>query len=660
MDHYMVLTNSEEVLFLKKLHEFDILQEGQEHEELKGIYLGSQRLELPFLDYITIRDLMELSGYQFDAPLAALLVAMFSVLQEGSLCLDLAQGGLFARLLAFMEKKKAEEIQGRLLSNLENGAYERLIARNGHGYLPLVLEESNSRRLLYFQRFYVHERRLKDRIEALLEAKCCHHMSDEEAEKIISDVYADELTIRKGGKPITEDPFQIEAMRLALHSQFCIISGGPGTGKTSLMVNMIRCLVRAGVPARQILLGAPTGRAAQRMTEALQHNISTIHRPSSEDKELLGLKGSTLHKILRYTKYRHAFHYNHANPLPASVIFIDEASMVDVIMMEKFLQAADPAVTKIIFLGDKDQLPSVEAGTVFAEMIPEGTRAERFRGRLIILGNVYRAGRNLLQMAERINQGECPEYKTVSFGSALKLKPDSWAFVQDEGLSAWKRCIQQWVNTYYLSHGNGHGKSFRDLVFGAAEMDPDRLLSPESGQESLDRIFGMMERSRILSVVRKGAYGCEGINSRIAQILCREFESSAWNEKSAFTGAVIMITQNDYTKELFNGDTGVVIRDERGTCRAYFRRFGSYISFAMDSLPPWDLAFAITVHKSQGSEFEDALLVLPEDEDHRLLSREIVYTGITRAKKRVILYGHESGLMNALKKKIKRQSGLSW
>jgi exodeoxyribonuclease V alpha subunit len=180
------------------------------------------------------------------------------------------------------------------------------------------------------------------------------------------------LRVSKNGALLIKDRHQINAIKLALSSQFSIISGGPGTGKTSLMVNILRCLVRAHIHTEKIdtekidiekiLLAAPTGRAAQRMTEAVSGNISTIANPSPEDIRLLKLKGATLHKILKYKAYKNDFHYKDTNPLPASVIVVDEASMIDVVMMDKFLQAIDPAKTRLIFMGDKDQLPSVEAG----------------------------------------------------------------------------------------------------------------------------------------------------------------------------------------------------------------------------------------------------------------------------------------------------------
>ncbi len=657
----MKRVGTEEIQLPDRLIDFGILQE-KAGEDTKSVYVSSKKLELPFLDYITVRDLLGLVGYEDEAPLVAVLVALFGVLQEGSLCLDLAQDRLTARLETFLPVKKAGEIAEKFLSGLAADKYRRVITRDGDAYLPLILSETPGRKFLYFQRLYVHENSLRLRMETLLQAETSQGISEEAIETFIREIYSPQLCIRlsETGKPIERDRHQLDAIRLAVRSQFSIISGGPGTGKTSLMVNILRCLQRAGIRVEEIFLGAPTGRAAQRMTEAVQYNLGTIKAPSSGDIQLLNLKGNTLHKILRYRRYSHDFYYRETNPLPASVVILDEVSMVDVVMMERFLRAVDPSRTRLIFLGDKDQLPSVEAGAVFAEMIPDGIRAKRFKDRLILLEKVYRSGTNLLELAKQINRGKCPEYSPLPFNSALQLKPDKWAFVQNEGIKSWKEHIRLWIQYHYLSPRHEDNRSFKDLVSEAGSMDSAALSNSDSGHEILGQVFGGVERARILSLVRNGIYGCTGINRQIAQDLGLEFESLAWAERDYFTGAVIMITQNDYSKELFNGDVGVVIRDRMGAYRAFFPRFGSFIGFSMDLLPPWELAFSMTVHKSQGSEFDDVLLVLPEDETHRLLTREIVYTGITRAKKRIIIYGAEAALATALERKIERQSGLRW
>ncbi|OQX23332.1 MAG: exodeoxyribonuclease V subunit alpha [Desulfobacteraceae bacterium IS3] len=613
------------------------------------------------LDYLTIDDLCELGGYENDPGLYAVLMMLFAVLQEGSLCLDLDKEKLSEKLQGFLNKEKAGEITTQFLNRLENRRYENLISENGNSYLPVVLERCKEKRRLYFQKFYVCKNSLRDRMNDFLSADLSLKVSDPDIESLIEAVYSEPLAIRvsENGDPIVPDMYQTDAIRLTLRHQFGIVSGGPGTGKTSLMVNILRCLLLAGIAAENILLAAPTGMAAQRMTEAVQKHIRTVREPSAQDKELSEkLKGSTLHKILRYLRYKNDFYFRKPNYLQASVIVADEVSMVDAVMMEKFLWAVNPEKTKLIFLGDKDQLPSVEAGAVFAEMIPDGSKARGFKNRIISLQTCYRSGLNLIGLAKQVNAGVCPEYAPGDFDTAMSLGENQWAFVKAGSLGAWKKYLQIWAQRHYTDFRDTEGHTFGELISSAGQTDADQLHSSDTGNSLLRGIFAHLERVRILSLVRNGSYGCIGINSLISEYLRKAYNQSA--KADIFSGSVIMITRNDYSKSLFNGDVGVVICDAKGTYRAFFQRFGEYICFPTDILPPWETAFAVTVHKSQGSEFDDVLLVLPEDETHRLLSREIIYTGITRAKKRLILYGSQSAFETALSRKIERESGGMW
>ncbi|MDI6688433.1 MAG: exodeoxyribonuclease V subunit alpha [Desulfobacterales bacterium] len=618
----------------------------QAFNENKHPFFGEA--ELSVLDLMTIRDLCKLGGYQNDLPLSAVLMAMFFALQEGSLCLNIDKSSLSDKLQLFMESKKAKQISDKFLYGLAENRYNNLIARNIDTYLPLIAYESKEKKLLYFQKFFFHETRLKHRLRAFLRANEPCKLSGEKENEILRE-------------PVEKDQDQIKAIRLALGSQFAIISGGPGTGKTFVMVNILRCFVRAGVKPEQIILAAPTGRAAQRMTEAIHSQINSIENPCPEDIELLKMTGSTLHRILRYKTSSHDFHYRDTNPLPASVVIVDEVSMVDVVMMERFLRAIDPAKTRLVLLGDKDQLPSVEAGAVFAEMIPEETEDNIFKDRLVVLKKVYRSGANLLRLAKQVNEGKFPECLPISLNSALLLKEDNWAFVlPDDNINKWKKQLRLWVEHHYLGRTNKDNKSYKELILEAVKLDADSLAYSDDEQNILDQIFSKIEKARILTLLRKGVYGCSWINSIIAQYLSFELEPLTRMHNNIFSGAVIMITQNDYSKKLFNGDVGVIIKSVDGNYRVFFKRFGSYIFFDMDLLSKWELGFAVTVHKSQGTEFDDVLLVLPDNESHRLLTREIIYTGITRAKKRVILYGIEPAFKSALQRKIERESGLTW
>ncbi len=634
---------------------------GADRSGLEVIDPLLRRTEISLLDVMTIRDLLAWGGHGGDLPLSVLLIAMFAALQEGSLCLDLVQKKVLNRLPEDIRDKTGDAIDA-FVRRLDNGHYGNLVTRNGDEFMPLILDASRGRRLLYFQKYYIHEQGLKDLMERFLAASVSLQLTDQVIEDLLEDMYSDPHVIRVGPsqKPITRDPRQTAAIRLGLKSQFAIVSGGPGTGKTSLMVNILRSLVRAGVPVSRIVLGAPTGRAAQRMTETVQKNIGSILAPTAADRALLDLEGSTLHKILRYRSHDHDFYYREGLPVPASVIVIDEVSMVDVAMMDRFLQAIDPETTKLILLGDKDQLPSVEAGAVFAEMIPDGTRAEKFKDRFIVLEKVFRSGARLRKLAEQTNKGGRPAVTPVSFEVALVNPPDRWAFVHQEGADRWHEHLKTWATHHYLESDAGQGSSYSDAIAQAGTVTADGLVSSDTGRTLLQRIFNGVERARILSFLRGGAYGCTVINRWIASHLIDAVDPSAVAQTSVFTGALVIITRNDYSKALFNGDVGVMIKDADETYRVFFHRSGTYTSLPVSLLPAWELAFAMTVHKSQGSEFDDVLLVLPDDETHRLLTREIVYTGITRAKKRVILYGTETALDTALNRKIERQSGLMW
>jgi exodeoxyribonuclease V alpha subunit len=656
----MTVFNASQDQLIEHLVAFKIF-EGTEKDTIAPLVPFIRRLELSLLDYMTIRDLSEFGECRGDLPLVVVLMAMFAGLQEGSLCLNLDQRQFLTQLPAD-DRKTVKAIFNDFLSGLSVGRYQQLITKNGGEYLPLILDDSSGSDLLYFQKYHVHEKRLKDRMEAFLNATVSLTLPDQTIDALIDEIYADKLAIRVGpsNTPIAKDPQQIEAIRLALKSQFSIISGGPGTGKTSLMVNILRCLVRDDIPVSRIILGAPTGRAAQRMTETIQNNIASIQELSAEDSALLDLTGSTLHKILGYRSYQHEFYYRETNPLPASAVVIDEVSMVDVVMLDKFLQAIDPAQTNLILLGDKNQLPSVEAGAVFAEMIPDGTRAAKFEKRFVVLQKVYRSGTNLLELANQANQGAFPPFKAVSFDKALSQASDQWALVNAESFGQWQDHLHQWVKVQYLSPISGGEESYAALISKAGAMSVDNIASSGEGWSLLGRIFSVVERSRILSFLRNGMYGCLVINDIIADHLIQFFDTSARRQSDGFSGALVIITRNDYSKELFNGDVGVIIKDAHEAYRAFFHRSGAYISFPVNLLPSWEFAFAMTVHKSQGSEFDDVLLVLPDDENHRLLTREIVYTGITRAKKRVLLYGSQSALNTALQRKIRRQSGLMW
>lgn len=637
------------------------LLENETAKSVVAFHPVFQVLDLTPIDWMTIRDLLELGDAENGRPLVVVLALMFAAMREGSLCLELNDNHV-SRLVPGTEIERVNDLINRFLVRLKKKQYRHLIATVKSNRYPLVFETTAGMKRLYFQKHYFHEKNLHQRIEAFLSVDHPCDSTGLSIDTILSDIFSEEGSLRLGktGRPISRDPDQIAAIRQALSSPFTIISGGPGTGKTSVMVNVLRGLVRTGIPADQIALAAPTGRAARRITEAISKLLPTIPSPSNEDRKLLALKGSTLHKLLRYSRYRHNFYYREGNPLPVDVAIIDEVSMVDVVMLAKFLNALDPARTRLILMGDKDQLPSVEAGAVFAEMIPTVDRPEMFKDRLVVLRNIYRAGTEINQLAAKLNQGQCPVYEPVTFKAALEGKTDRWTIVAPMVPDRWQNCLHRWADHYLLKPIAKNDKSYTGLLKRAGEKNRQDLTRPGTGQRLLEQIFELMGRMKILTLLRHGPSGCNRINQIIDQYLVTHMDTAIDPVTGLFSGALIMVTRNDYGKDLFNGDIGVVIRNADGGFRAYFQRGDKYHGFAVGQLPAWEPAFAITVHKSQGSEFDDVLLVLPEDPEHRLLTREILYTGVTRARKRVIIYGRRQSIETAVSRKIARQSGLVW
>jgi exodeoxyribonuclease V alpha subunit len=215
--------------------------------------------------------------------------------------------------------------------------------------------------------------------------------------------------------------------------------------------------------------------------------------------------------------------------------------------------------------------------------------------------------------------------------------------------------VDRWTWHHFFLAPDDHLYSYVDGVTQLA------ALTEESNAygDKINQLFGFIHRCRILTVVRHGQTGMRWINNRIANALKSQLDPDAGRQSQLFNGALIMITRNDYDRQLFNGDVGMVLgQPGGGGYRAWFRRVNGVASFPASGLTDWELAFAMTVHKSQGSEFDDTLLILPEDSNHRLLTREILYTAATRAAKRLIIYGSKNAFQTALQRKIYRQSGL--
>jgi exodeoxyribonuclease V alpha subunit len=615
------------------------------------------QLVISDLDLMTIRDLVRYCPEPDDDGLIAVLALMFSALAEGSLCLCLDRAHLQQGVLHTTDPAVLERVAG-FIRHLDEGRYDALVDRTGRGdFKPLVLDDSTGHRLLYFQKFHYHERRLKQRLISFLSLPEGRELSGETISAVIDRLFCEEAVIRKGagGDPIVRDPYQVEAIRAALNEPMLVVSGRPGTGKTALLVNMLRAMVKTGTDPSRIVLAAPTGRAAQRMTESLASSLATIVDPDENDRDLGRLSGATLHKLLVYSSRTGGFLYGPGRPIPADVIAVDEVSMVDVVMMDRLFQAIDPYRTRVILLGDKDQLPSVEAGSVLADMSPEAGSA--FARHVVVLKNVYRSAGKLPDLAQAINIGHPIPLQPMDFNQALTLNAGGWAFVATGDANTMNRHLDRWVTHQYVQSKDA-GWSYADLVTRLGRsLDSPETIGADKRSQLIDGLFTVVQRCRILTLLRRGRTGSQTINNRIAAALRPILDPGCPPDSRLFNGALIMITRNDYSRDLYNGDVGLVLRGDDGTDEAWFKRADGLVAFPATALSDWDLAFAMTVHKSQGSEFEDTLLFLPDDASHRLLTREIVYTAATRASRRLIVCGTAAAFQTALRRKIQRQSG---
>jgi len=238
----------------------------------------------------------------------------------------------------------------------------------------------------------------------------------------------------------------------------------------------------------------------------------------------------------------------------------------------------------------------------------------------------------------------------------MSIGNDQWAVVIPKSAEEWQKDLVSWANVHFIQDGK-----IQSMISLAGSMNSDKLLDTSEGRELLEKIFQKMESSKVLTLIKEGIWGSAGINRFLAGYLSDRHKSSLDRLKTGvFSGGLIIIVRNDYSKALFNGDTGVVIKDPQGIFRAYFKSFDSYIGFSLDLLPSWEPAYALTVHKCQGSEYDDVMIVLPADEEHRLLTRQMIYTAVTRAKKKVVIYGKSSAIQHALRQKVQRESGLLW
>ena len=500
---------------------------------------------------------------------------------------------------------------------------------SANSFAPMILDGER----LYLARYQAYEQQLAEQL--LSRAADLPSVDEAQLSESLTRLFAFNAQ---------QPDWQRLAAAQAVRRKLAVISGGPGTGKTTTVVRLLAALLeQPGCEHLAIGLAAPTGKAAARMAEAIRNAKANL--PVSEAiKAALPEEARTLHRLLGSRGDSPQVRHNAANPLALDVLVVDEASMVDLALMAKLVDALPPSA-RLILLGDKDQLCAVEAGAVFAELC---------EGR----GFDAPAGADL----QRITGQRVPVAQPTSrLGDAVVLLTHSHRFAGDSGIGELARRINGGEVRATLSLLK---EQRSDLVWNAEPTPADLLERLDRGYapflaaaKSADphAAFAAFNEFRALTAQREGSWGVAGINEALeARVKRRGLVAS---RERWYVGRPIMVRQNDYALGLFNGDIGICLHTEYGL-RVFFEGEGGYRPFAPARLPSHDCAFAMTVHKSQGSEFSEVLLILPE-QPSPLLTRSLFYTGITRAKHKVEIWGLPARLSEAVATRAERAAGLA-
>jgi len=577
--------------------------------------------------------------------LAAALVSRYT--RQGHICLALASLG--GKPLLEGENGGTPVFFPELSKWLKSLTRSSVVGRPGE-YKPLILDD---RSRLYLHRYWDYQEKLARAIRL----------------RVVEDVKNIDMTLLKEGLdrlfgpdciassvgPPEDIDWQKVAAFTSVIKRFCVISGGPGTGKTATVAKILALVLeQANSQDTRIAIAAPTGKAAARLEEAIKRGKAHLNC-SYGIKEKIPEKASTIHRLLGTIPGSPYFRYNAGNPLPVDLLVVDEASMVDMALMSKLIEAL-PAQARMVLLGDKDQLASVEAGAVLGDICDTGhapSFSRRFCSSLKKVAGYKIASRGKEEQVPGIRDCIVQLEKSFRFGSESGINAVS--HVINEGDADFAARI--------LMEGKHEDIQWRDLpqpnaLPGAIRGTMTKGFGDYLRASDVSEVFQRFDRFRILCAVRRGPYGVAALNKMAEQIL--KAEDLIEPDREWYAGRPILITRNDYNLKLFNGDVGIVLPEPgaNNELRAFFMAAdGTVRKFHPVRLPEHETVYAMTVHTSQGSEFDNVLLILP-DKDFPVLTRELIYTAITRARESVDILAVESIFRTAVSRRIDRTSGL--
>lgn len=565
-----------------------------------------------------------------------LAVCMLSyVYRQGDVCLLLQK---YAGEPLFEQEKDLAKLQAPAYETWIRALTNAAFVGRPDEYQPLILDDSGR---LYLHKLWKYEDNLARRLM---------QRSGLESTTVDNKLLADGLQrlFPNGESKIN---WQQIAAAKAVKKRLSVISGGPGTGKTSTVVRILALLIEQaqGREKLKIALAAPTGKAAARLKDSILAAKQQLP-VTGQVRSLIPEQTKTLHQLLGARKHTSKFNFNSENPLPYDVVVIDEASMIDQALMSKLLDALVEH-TRLILLGDKNQLASVEAGSVLGDIcdfnenhlstqtaewlldvLPRETELEGLKSTTALTDNItlltksyrFSSDSGIARLAGHINKGDDT--------GAIQILEDPH-FVD--------------VGLVDIPDRGGLEKLLNEKVITAFKA----IRKANSPKAAMD----IFNRFRLLSPHRKGPLGVEYLNTFIHKLLQSQGLIPKYHQW--YAGRPVIINENNYTLSLHNGDTGICLPDENGELKVFFEDEQSYRAIAPSRLPSHSTAFALTVHKSQGSEFDEVFLILPV-QFSKILSRELLYTALTRARTRATIAGKQSVLSRGIKAQVVRSSGL--
>lgn len=537
---------------------------------------------------------------------------------------------------------------------------------------PLVLR-TGAGPLLYLRRYWDYERGVAAHIARRTEV-------DAEPDTDRVRGWLDRLF---GPSGADKPDWQKLACALALRGRLSVITGGPGTGKTYTAARLLALLFAMAPDAQQlrVALAAPTGKAAARLKQAIDASLLDLKDSVQGELDLEALvqrmgAARTLHSLLGARPDTRYFRHHAGNPLDVDVLIVDEASMIHLEMMAALLQALPPSA-RLVLLGDKDQLASVEAGAVLGDLCRDAQAgcylpatcayAESAAGQRIpaefmaagaalplaqhtvMLRESRRFGGPIGQLALAVNRGDAPAAQAL-LAEHTRLGVDAVLWARQGGAA--QRIAEDAV------HGRGRQASYAAYARQLGLWRSDRPQTPQEHEDWVCGVLNAFERFRLLCAVREGDWGVAGLNRAVEAVL--QAQGAIRKEGEWYAGRPVMVTRNDAQLNVFNGDIGIALPGfaDPSRLRVYFLQGEKLHAVSTARLAQVETAFAMTVHKSQGSEFEHTALVLSA-QGGNVLNRELVYTGITRARQAFTLWAEVPGLLaSAIASPTQRSSGL--